>query len=196
MAEEIQDGTGNGGYRARVDEFGRLHVNSVSQTEPNNASKFGKSFNVNTGNVTLTSANESALLYLKNEGEENIIISTIGYLLGNSTGGSGDVTARVIKNPNAGTIIDNAANVDIIENKNFGSSNLLDALTYKGDEAETFTNGVNAFDSLIAGAGRAYVIATGDVVLPKGASLGIALTPPTGNSSMDVQVFLALITYP
>lgn len=194
MAEQIIDGTGRG-FRVLVDSSNRLHTQAVTETIVESASEDGRAFNINTGTINLTTANESALLYLKNNGDRDIHISSVGYLLGNSTGGSGDVILKVIKNPTAGTVVSDAIATDILENKNVGSSNIITVDAYKGGEGKTLTDGSNFYYSLIAGAARPYVISTGTVVIPKGGSIGVKVTPQTGNTSMNIQIFLSAIEY-
>jgi hypothetical protein len=188
----IEDGTGQG-LSAKVNEFGQLSTKSVISTLENFGATKGYTFNVNTGTISLTSANASALLYLKNNGESSVYVSSIGYLIGNSTGGSGDIDVEVLRNPTAGTIVSGATDVDIVANKNFGSSRPLTADVFKGAEGNTFTDGELAYRSLLNSAGKQYTIATGSVILPRGSSIGIRMTPQTGNTSMDVQVFLAVL---
>lgn len=188
---QIEDGAGSG-KRAQVDENLRIQAYSVSVTGQEANAELGRTYNINTGTVTLTTANKSAVMYVKNNGREDLKITTIGYLLGNSTGGSGDLLAEVIRNPTTGTIIDNEVAVDVESNKNFGSTNTLEVDAYKGVEGDTITNGTVAFPSLIAGSGRVYLIQTGSVVLPQGASLGVNITPQASNTDMDVQVFLSV----
>lgn len=194
MPESIIDGTGKG-FEARVDSTFRLHTHSVSETVGENASETGNSYNINTGSIELTTATESAILYIKNNGDFNLRISTIGFLIGNSTGGTGDLNLRVDKNSITGTIITNAVDVDINQNKNVGSSRNLTANAYKGVEGDTATLGVNLYTSLLAGAARTYSIATGDVNIPKGGSITVFCTPQTSNTSMNIQVFLAVTDY-
>jgi hypothetical protein len=192
---EIYIGNPSNGDKAKVTPDGLLRTYSVSEDVVENAAASGNSFNINTGVVTLTSASESAMLYLKNNGEEDIHISAIGFLLGNSTGGTGDLTCKVYKNPTAGTIISGAVDVDINQNKNAGSSKILTANAYKGAEANTVTGGDLWYTSLLAGSGRPYVIATGTLVITPGSSIGISITPQTSNTSMGAQIFLSLIKY-
>ena len=194
MAEIIESG-GITPNKLIIDSNGRANVYAVSETIVENASENGDSFNVNTGTINLTSGNKSALLYLKNNGTEDVVISSIGFLMGNSTGGSGDVLAEVLRNPTTGTIVSGATNVDININKNFGSSKTLSVDAYKGAEANTFTDGEVAYKSLVAGSARGYVIATGSIIVPNGSSIGVELTPQTGNTSMDIQIFLSIIKY-
>lgn len=192
MTYSILDGTG-GGTSAKVDKDNRLHTYSVSESTEQALAQQGRSFNFNTGNISLTTANESAVAYFKNNGDNDVHVTSIGYLLGNSTGGSGDLEAHVLRNPTTGTIVSNAADVPVLVNKNFGSTNQLTANAYKGAEGNTLTDGSDAYYSLIPGAARAYIINTGDLVIPKGQSIGVTITPQSSNTSMNVQVFMALL---
>lgn len=191
MITYIEDSAFNTGKKVGVTEQGRLGVDSISKTILENASENGDSYNVNTGTINLTTANESSLLYLKNNGDP-ITVVTVGFLIGNSTGGSGDALATVLRNPTSGTIVSGATNVDININKNFSSNKELVVDAYKGAEGNTFTDGDNAYFSLLPGAARGYVIATGGIYIGKGASIGVKFTPPSGNTGMDIQVFLSV----
>lgn len=188
---KIEDGTG-GGYSVKVDSKKRISAFSVSVTEEQANAVDGYTFNVNTGTINLTSANKSAVLYLRNNGASDLKLTSIGYLFGNSTGGTGDLALEVVRNPTAGTIVSGATAVDVVANKNFGSSRVLDATAYKGAEGSTMTGGTVALPSLLPGAARSYVIQTGVLVIPQGQSIGINVTPQASNTSMDVMVFLAV----
>jgi len=188
---QIIDSTGTK-TGAKVDVGNRLFTNALTVEEQSEAAGNGESFNINTGDITLTSATESSVLYLKNNETRDLIISNIIYLFGASTGGSGDIVVTVVKNPTAGTVISDETAVDINSNKNFGSSITLAADVYKGAEAKTLTGGTDAFSSRIQDGKFPYVIGTGDVVLPKGSSIGFQVTPQTGNTSMILQIALAV----
>jgi len=192
---EIYIGNPTNGDKALVTSEGRLRTYSVSETIVENAAEDGNSYNVNTGTINLTSANESGVLYLKNNGINDLHIASIGFLLGNSTGGTGDLEVKVYKNSTAGTLISGATDVDILENKNGGSSNTLTVDCYKGAEGSTITDGASWYTSLLAGSARPYVISTGTIVIPKGGSVSVSITPQASNTSMNVQVFLSLIEY-
>lgn len=194
MYQVILDGTGNGN-KAKVDKDNRVHALSVSATVQENGAIDGNTYNVNTGSINLTSSNESALLYFKNNGANDIQITSIGYLIGNSTGGIGDLQPKIIRNPTGGTIVSNAVNVPVLINKNFGSFNSLTVDAYKGAEGDTLTGGEDGYYSLLPGDARAYLINTGVLQLPKGSSIGITMTPQTGNTSMNVQVFMSVTEY-
>jgi hypothetical protein len=64
----------------------RLYVDGVERNHSADAAIKGDAYNINTGVITLTSANKSAVLYLKNNAAENLYIDTLFYLIGNSTG--------------------------------------------------------------------------------------------------------------
>ena len=49
----------------------------------------------------------------------------------------------IIKNPSTGTLISGASAVAINSNINFGSSNTLSSITYKGAEGSTVTDGAD-----------------------------------------------------
>jgi len=191
MGDFIQDGTGNS-FGAKVDEEGRLHAEAIAKTQAEDASVIGTSFNINTGDIDLTSANESAVAYIKNGETRDLVITALVFLLGNSTNGAGDFNVKVLRNPTAGTIVSNATVVEVQSNKNYGSSLLLDNSTlYKGIEGATLTDGNVSFLSRVAGAGRPHIIATGDIILTRGASLGVLMTPQSANTTTNIQVAFA-----
>jgi len=188
----IEDGSGDS-YTAKVDLNKRLHTRSVSLTEHHDSTDLGDSYNINTGVVTLTTANDSAVLYVKNNEEKGLNISAIVVGMGPSTGGSGGIPKiTMVRNPTAGTIVSGATAVDISSNRNFGSSNILSADAYKGDgTAMTFTDGTEHIISFQTANGRAFF--TVDEILPKTKSIGIKIDPQAGNTSMDV--YVALVCY-
>jgi hypothetical protein len=185
---QIEDGTGKGGYGVKVDSSSRLYTNSVNRPHNDDASLSGDSFNINTGIVSLTSANKSAVFYLENTGTKPIVLTALFYLIGNSTGGSGDMLITVIRNPTAGTIISNGVVAEMAGvNRNFGSSKTLEATVYKGVDGDTFTNGDKLIESIFNQSPSRSVVGLGTIVLERGNSIGIEITPATGNTSLDVE---------
>ena len=187
MGLQIQDGSGNS-YLASVDVNNRLRTFAITEPDVDNASELGNSYNYNTGVISLTSSNTSAVFYIKNNDDTAIIVPTLFYLLGNSTGGSGDVLITVLRNPTTGTIIDNAVDMEMAGvNRNFGSSKSLLTDSYKGAEGTTFTNGDKVIESIFNQSPTRAAISVGAVVVPKGSSIGIEITPAAGNTSLDVE---------
>lgn len=187
MGLQIQDGSGNS-YLASVDVNNRLRTFAITEPDVDNASELGNSYNYNTGVISLTSSNTSAVFYIKNNDDTPIIVPTLFYLLGNSTGGSGDVLITVLRNPTTGTIIDNAVDMEMSGvNRNFGSSKSLLTDSYKGAEGNTFTNGDKVIESIFNQSPTRAAVSVGAVVIPKGSSIGIEITPAAGNTSLDVE---------
>lgn len=181
---KIEDGRGRG-YIAEVNSQNELKTKSLIVEESVSATFDGDAYNLSTGNITLTSANASGVLYMKNTGSNPIVVTSAIYLLGTSTGGSGNMYAKIYKNPTTGTLI--SAGTDIVAvNRNFGSANLLDATTKKGAEGSTVTDGTVAIESIFTSSGR-QVIALGAIVVNAGNSIAITFQPPTGNTSMITQ---------
>ena len=110
---KIEDGTGTGKL-ARVDNNQRLHTDAITENIKDAESEQGNSYNLNTGDITLTSAAKTTVFYFKNNEDADYHITAFIYNLGNSTGGSGDVKIDVVSNPTTGDIITNANDVMVI----------------------------------------------------------------------------------
>lgn len=191
MPDSIRDGSGSG-FLAKVNGNLRLYTNSVTVSEDQQATKIGNSYNINTGVITLTSANDTPILYVKNNETQDLHITAIAVGLSPSTGGSGGIPKiTVVRGPTAGTIVSNATAVDINSNRNFGSSNTLTVDAYKGATGNTMTGGEDHLILFQTSNGRLF--ATIDEVLPKGATIGIKFDPQAGNTSQDV--YAALICH-
>lgn len=181
---KIEDGTG-ASYRAKVSDQYRLLTESLTTDESVSQTFEGRAYNVNTGSITLTSANASGVLYMLNTGSTDIVITSLIYLLGTSTGGSGNINVKVYRNPTAGTLISGGTSFAAV-NRDFGSANTLSATIKKGAEGQTVTDGSIVTESLFTSVGR-QVIAVGALVLRPGNSIALVITPQTGNTSMVTQ---------
>lgn len=185
----IKDGSGKG-YEARVTENQRLSTITVSESIAATHAFTGDAYNVNTGTINLTSANKSALFYFKNNEDQDIVITAFFYLLGN-TDGTGDTLVQIERNPTGGTLVSGGTSFSPV-NRDFGSKNTLTVDCLKGAEASTLTgsDGV-AVESIFSGVGR-QTVSVGAIVLRKGSSVGITVTPPASNTDMDVQIAMAI----
>jgi len=182
----IQDGTGKG-FSAEVDSDNRLHTNTVSRNEVEQSIFLGNGYNINTGLVSITNAGvDNAVWYLKNDGTDDVVIQEILIILGTSTGGSGDGTLKVFRNPTSGTIISGALEVEANVNRNFSSSNQLDVTTYKGATAATFTDGTT-FGSTNRSGSAVINFTSTPFLLKKGNSVGITWAAATSNTSQTVR---------
>ena len=190
----IQDG--GTGKSAAIDNTARLSTRSVQQSETENATDTGDSYNINTGLVTLTTAGESGVFYLSTNENKNVHIDSVVVIMGPSTGGSATDTTRIrfYRNPTAGTLISGASAVDDNENRNFGSSKVLDSTAYKGAEGNTITDGAVIIESLVSPGSRvAFSI---DLVLTKGDAIAVSLEPNDSNTSMKTMVAAVLHVEP
>ena len=186
MATIIQDGTGTGD-RLRITPFNRMLVQSVVITEEDDAISRGDGYQIASGPVTFTGANQTAVLYTKNDDDRDFVLDRAVLILGSAVGATAtaDWTVQVLRNPTGGTIIDNAVAAGI-SNSNHGSANIPTGLNYKGVESDTFTDGTGApqpikqsIDRIILPLGRR---------LPKGTSIGFRVTPPAGTTSATVLI--------
>lgn len=185
----IIDGTG-GSYAAKVTGRNKLATIAVTDTIAAHHTFREDSYNVNTGTISLTSGNKSALLYLKNNEDQDLVVDAIIYLIGTNTGGSGDALIQVERNPTGGTIV-SGASAQAPVNRNFGSARTLDSDSYKGAEGNTLTGGTVVVESIFPSTGR-YVIAQAGIILQKGNSIGVTVTPPSSTTAQDYQIALSM----
>lgn len=183
----IQIVNGRNGNTAEVDDTFRLRGRNISEPEIHHASELGYTYNVNSGSVNLTSANESMILYIKNTENYDFYIMNLIINIGVSTLGSGDVIVNMYKNPTGGTIISGALSADINQNWNTGSTNTFDSVTYKGVEGATQTGGIKFFSTIVSTPSRT-AIPIDKIIIPKGRSVVVGVDAPALNTSMNVQV--------
>jgi len=186
----INDGRTND--TVHVDTNNRLKTSGVHDHTQDHAAEHGAKFNMNSGDLTLTSAVKTSVLYIKNNEDADLVLTSFIYNLGTSTNGSGDVLIDIIRNPSAGEIIDNANDAAIgggvMANYNFGSNITLSADIYKGASGEAaFTNGSMFITTRSATNATRLYLAIGALVIPKGSTLGVNYTPPAGNTSQIAQ---------
>jgi hypothetical protein len=190
MAEEIKDGTGSGKV-AKVDNNNQLHTFAVTETENQQSTRLGNSYNLNTGTIGLTSSTASGVMYFKNDeapvnGESSFVIDAIAIGIDNQGTQAGACNITIVRNPTGGTLISNAVAVDMNKNRNFGSSKELDSLVYKGVEGDTLTGG-NDIALFYQNVGtRAYYSI--DMEVPKGSSIGIKIDTQTTAGTTNLYV--------
>lgn len=182
MSNTIQDGIGNG-FKAKVDNTNKLATRSVAASPVQEALADGRAFRVGSGIITLTSANASAVLYLKNNDSRDMFIYEIITVLDTSAGGSGTFLSGFSLNPTGGTIQANTA--AFVTNNNIGSNNIADVDATVGAEGKTATGGGGG-DTLYPVVGRSSIMDV--LIVPKGTDLAWRFTPPTGNTSAKVEI--------
>ena len=186
----IEDGTGTG-LMAKVGIQNRLHTHSLSTEASSVATICADAFNINTGLVTLTSCCESALLYIKNNEVNPIAVTTEFINLGSSLDACCAIislkgTLKFYLSSTTGTLISDASCAQVL-NRLVGDSSLLVADVYKGSEGKTLTGqGSTILVYLPSTAVLTLVSFDTVVVLPKGASIGLSWTPPSGMTSVKI----------
>ncbi len=183
---EISDGTGSGN-RAKVSGQ-RLFIHAIQEDEGLNATEDGDAYNLNTGDIALTSSNVSGIMYCKNNESRDLHIQAVA--LGVDSAGTTNNVSKVvlIRNP---TSVSFSTAVDMNQNRNFGSSKTLTADVYKGAEGATVTGGNSIIQFYMASGSRLF--AGIDMVLTKGDSM--AVTIDTNTSSGTTTIYAALIIH-
>ena len=178
---------GNG---AKVDDNNRLHTESVNRTVLTEAVFKGEAFNFNTGAITLTSGNESALGYLDYQGADPFVVTEIIFIIGSAAGTlTSDGSAVIYRNPTGGTIVDNADPIPTASNRDFSSSNTVTGNMYKGAEGYTTTGGATFADSSRSSGFTGTInFDAAPILLKKGNSLSVSWTPPAGTTSQTVKI--------
>lgn len=185
---------GRTGKTAEVDSNNKLKTFSTSQPEETTSALNGDTFTINTGDLTLTTGNESGVFHAVNTDTVPWILTRLFFNVGTSTGGTGFWRLKVIKNASAGTLISGGTPVTP-ENLNFGKASTLTSITLKGAEGDTVTDGINVINSIIPGASTRVLIADNPLIIEPGSTISITITPPTGNSSFLTQSGLVLIRF-
>lgn len=186
----IEDGTGSG-YKQKINANNRAYVNAIQESDEQAAVQRGDAYNINTGEISLTSTSASGILYIKNNETQDLVIRSIA--VGVSSGGTTNDSTRVqvIRNPTAGTLISGASSVGQNANRNFGSSKTLTVDAYKGAEGNTVTDGENI--ALVFMQSGSRLFATLNFELTKGDS--IAVTVDSNTSSGTTAVYAAGVCY-
>ena len=180
----IKDGTGSGDT-AKVDTTNRLNTRTVVSCTIHEAAEAGDAVFVSSGAITLTSANQSAILWYQNDECRDVLVTEVFFSVGSSTGGTGSVSFAFRKNA---TGLSSCVGDALFTNPNFGSSTEVAATSERGAEAATVTGGCATAAFFIALDGTTTLPAT--LVIPKGKSISVQVTPPAGNSSVVVAVAL------
>jgi hypothetical protein len=178
MSDTLKDGTG-GGYFAQVTQNNRLATESIVITGEDDSIRVGEGWQISSKPVAFTAATQSAILYVKNTDSRNFVLDRAVLVLGTPTGGVGDWTFRVMRNPEAtGTIVTNALDAGI-SNSNHGSSRVPSGDIFRGVQGDTVDlAGLAGGSPLpIQQTSNRTVFPLGRQ-LPTGTSIAFQLTPP------------------
>jgi hypothetical protein len=188
MGFQIQDGTGSSN-KVKVSNSNKLFVESVNRSEREEEALLGEAYNISTGFITLTSANQSSLLFFKNNEDLDLVISEFLIAVRNSTAGTTNhIRVDIVKNP---TSMGSGSGTDLnINNVNFGSSNTINSDNEIGQEGSTLNGGTIYLPLVVPIENLTTEVAS--TILPKGSSIGVNIIPPTSNTSLDVSIDIKL----
>jgi len=185
MVDTIRDGTGKG-FLAAVNSDNQLVARAVS-VEQRLVSALDKNYyEATTGQITLTDAVETGIIYIENGEDLPIIIDRVFYDIWESTSGTGGGILKYYINP---TVAGGSAIVPT--NTYFDSS---DTLTGTFSKSLSSISGTAWWTAYIS-AGISYALEEGRIVIPKGRSFGISVIAPTGNTSMKISINIAMYLF-
>jgi len=187
----IKSGANNPSYGMKVDKKNRAHVSSDSKPSVDSAIEDGRYFGVNSGYVTLTTDSPSSIMYIKNDSKTPFRLKVFRLAVGPSTNGVGAVKLFLPLNSTGGTLISGGTAAGVI-NLNLGSGNLFNGSALVGAEGSTLTGSPGGNLLLVPvdnSISTLYEVDT-EAVIPQGFNAGITITPPPGNTSMEVQLLL------
>ena len=184
MPETIRDGKGRG-FLAQVNADNQLVTRAATNAQRLISAVDGQYYEATTGQITLTDALETGIIYLKNEVTDGkvVVVDRVFYDIWTSTGGTGgDGTLRYYISP---TI---TGGTDIVPtNTNFRVSAGAEGTFKKSLTTMTGT----PWWSMYASDKTSIALEEGRIYIPPGYSFGIALDPPTGNTSMKININIA-----
>lgn len=180
MGFEITDGTGKGS-KAGVDRNNRLLTTTINANVFLNGSVEGDAYFIGSPIINLTTANESAIIFIKNNEDEPLILGQFFVIAEATTGGAPNmIRVNWYKNP---TSVSSGTATSAL-NQNFGSSKLLDADIEYGAEGSAVTGGSLA--ATISFPIGVFNTIDANLTLEKGSSVVVTYVPPAGNTSTNV----------
>ena len=187
MAEIIKDG--RTGDTAKVDATNRLWTQALTINQLLDGHLENRAYDISTGGlINLTDGvTDNALIFIQNNGDEDIVIDTVSVDLGPSTGGSGNGILTAHLNPNAGTIVSEAVDAQVL-NRRIGNPNNLSANAYKAAAAAKTMTGADTISIPFGSGVLANASFQEPFVIPKGQAFGISYQAPPSNTSLDIQV--------
>jgi len=183
--------SGSSGNTADVNDDNELQTFAVTRPEITKSAIAGDAFFISHTPVNLTSANQSYIFSILNNEGVNWIVDALQTSFGESTGGSGKVLSLFTINGTTGTLF-TSGTPELEGNQNLGSPKTLDATIFSGAEGFTVTNGISDPEELIPSVPDIIIFDSSPIIIAPSTSIQIAITPPTGNTSMDIQISITL----
>lgn len=184
MSDTLLDGHGRG-YQARVNSDGMQVTRAVQVTQALYATLEQYYYEATTAQVTLTTANETGLIYILNTSNtNNMVVDRVFIDIWESTGGSGSGLWRYYANPTitGGTTV-------IPANTNLGSPYAAEVTCLKS--LTTMTGTAWYTGQFLAPIG--IVSDEGRLIIAPSKSFGITIQAAAGNTSMKVSINVAFM---
>ena len=178
-----------------VDNLGRIQAHAASTSDQEVAAIDADAYNFNTSNITLTDALATPIFYFKNDSEtRDIVISRIFVTFGASTGGAGEIFGSIVYNPTAGTLLSGTAKA--LQGFNVGEDKPLGVTSLIGASGLTVSGGTTPIEFLFPSASSRHLIGFQSIVVPRGGSIALLITPQPSNTSMVIQAgYNAFLTH-
>lgn len=191
MATIIEDGTGKG-FQSKVDSTNKLNVRATVEDSQLEGTLAGDTYVIGTPFLTQTSDTANGLLYFKSDEDVLIYAKQFSSQARYAAGASfSNYLINVYSNVSESSLSGTWINF-VPLNTNFGSSNTLSGTFKYGSPAgATGFSGTPTFQ--LAFPVNEYNQVQTNLAFPKGVGILLAVTPPTGNTSMPVN-FTSLMT--
>jgi len=188
----VDDGTGNG-FKAEVNSEHQLETASVDTSITLHRVEEGTGFNINTSTLSTTinftdAVEDTAVLYVKNDDVNDMVITSALISTGQSTGAADNgITVKQVGNfTSASDIIANGT-AGIAVNRNSGkSSRSFDGTVTTGGTGRSFTSAVAG--QQVMGDFTTPVRIDLTTIIPVGGEFGVTVDPPALNTAMDFMV--------
>ena len=183
MPDTIRDGKGRG-YLGAVNSNNQLVTRATVVEQRLKSAVDENYYEVTTGQVTLTDAVETGLIYISTTDTDKVlVIDRVFFDTWESTSGTGGGILKYYINP---TVTGGTAVTPT--NTNF-SSNSTPSVTVKKSVTSIDTGDVWWTGYL--GAGSGVALEEGRIVLPAGSSFAISAAAPASNTSMKISINVA-----
>lgn len=177
---KIANGVG-GGPLAKVNSDNRLVTESITSTSSEVNLIKGRNFTLSTGEINLTTANESAMLFFSHSEDSFELLGKRMILWSSDSAAATAGTAKLKFYLGATAMVGGTAFTPLTNSVN--ATKNLSGTFYKGAEGASFTGGT-CVSTHIVKIGEPYILPF-DALYAKDVTLGVSIVPPTGNTSMD-----------
>lgn len=179
MPDTIRDGSGKG-YLAKVNADQQLITRATAVEQRLESAIDHNYFELTTGLITITDAVETPMFYMKNNSAtKQIVVDRIFIDTWDSTDGAEDGVIEYYRNP---TVVGGTATVPACTD--FGSTDVADGTFLVSPTSLTGTEWAKLYLPEQYG----LVIEEGRFTLPQGSTFGMSIVPPTGNTSMKINI--------